>query len=139
MAPTSSNQDMKYINPDTTKVGLTFGNFLTLVAVVAAGVIAWQKIPSETDVERITQSSVRTVRLETKADQTLVNARLASLEENAGRTTNELVQMNKRLNTLLIVVASNTSSGKDPQVIASKIRRNIEEGVDPLQGLPFGG
>lgn len=123
------------------KIGLTIGNLVSIIMLVVAGVAAWQKIPSSDDVKDITTASIQQANMAAKERNKETDNRLSNLEHQYSSVNTQLVEMNKRMDTMLILMAGSTADDikRSPRArnAAKQMRSRLENGEDPLEGLPL--
>lgn len=129
-----------YISADSRFV-LTPANLLTLGGMVVAAVIAWQKIPNSEDVKNITKESIKQANEAADERYEQTDERLTKVEDAVTETNTELQYMNKRMDDILIVLvgsaADDMQRSRSAREAAERVRRNLKEGSDPLEGLPL--
>ena len=139
-----ANEEIVF-SPDSTRVRLTLTNIITMVGIVSAAVVAWQKIPSSEDVKSITTESIRQAMASAneanlKNDE-LERKRVERLEHQYAAVNEELAKMNQRMDYLLILIAGSTAEDirRSPRArsAADRVKRNLQTGADPLEGLSW--
>lgn len=142
MSPPSESLETsnEYLTPHT-RIGLTIGNLISIAAVVAAVVIAWQKIPNSDDVKEIARESVSQAMVATKKGTTDIEERLKKVETRSVEMKSELSGLNDRMDNMLILMAGSAAedmhNNSRSRKAAETVRRNLKEGGDPLEGLPW--
>lgn len=129
----------RMLTPDS-KIGLTFSNLIALAGIIAAAVVAWQKIPSGDDVQRITLESIKQASAAAGTQGDAHDVRMQKLEQQSAQTNAQLQQLSKRLDYVLIIMAGSAADiDKNPRsrAAAERVRRNLRMGDDPLAGLPL--
>jgi hypothetical protein len=125
-----------------TQIGLSITNLVTIIVVAAGAAMAYTKIPDEDRVTAISTDTARTANEQLVKNigenDKKVETRIGRLESEYAATRDELIKMNNRMDKMLILLAgSSAMSLRSPggKKAAERVRQNMENGNDPLQGL----
>jgi len=116
--------------------------FVTLVAITFAAAFAWTKVPDKNDVRHIAQEASRQTaeKQESRYNERYDQAykRLEKVEKSIDAQARSLVDMNRRMDSLIILMAGGVAEDlqRYPRArrAAAKVRTNLAAGRDPLEG-----
>ena len=130
------------IGPDS-KIRLTVRDLITLVGIITGGTVAWEKLPSVDEVRNITRESVQqAVEAAAKRDHSL-ERKIGDVDDRTEKLDSELRKLNSRMDYMIILLAGSAADEmrRSPAArqTAGQVRRNLAQGNEPLDGLPWAG
>lgn len=130
------------INPSSTRILLTPQNLLVIGSIIVSAAVAWQKIPNAEEVQRIATQSIEQTNQAMDKRSGELERRLQLLETQSSNMNMELMKMNKRMDYLIIIMAGSAAEGMQrsskARSTAEKVKRNLELGDEPLEGVSWG-
>jgi hypothetical protein len=129
------------IGPET-RILLTPQNLVTLIGMLFAAVVAWNKIPDSEEVQRIATQSINQVSSAFEQRNAEIERRTQLLENQVAGTNAELNKLNKRMDYLIIIMAGSAADSMQrsskARNTAERVKRNLELGDEPLDGVSWG-
>lgn len=122
---------------------MTPTNLIGVIAFIAAVVVAWTKVPTKEDVVKMTKeattAAVKAVEVERRIDSEKINSRIDRLEERYVKSIEAVDKLTGRVDNMLIMLAGSSAEefqrSQNARQAAKLVRKNIESGKPPLQGL----
>jgi len=128
-----------------TPILLTPTNLIGVIALVAAVIVAWTKMPTHEDVTQIAKeastAAMAAAQQQHEKTNAGVEAKIEQLDRNYEKTGEAIDKLSSRIDYMLIMLAG--SSAEDfkhsprARQAAERVRRNLAQGNPPLEGLPL--
>lgn len=122
---------------DATPIKLHWRSASAIAAVIAAAVIAWERIPSTDDVKTIAEEASKAAAGATREHDSVYRAKMEQRMENQEQQLRLIVQ---RLDQLAVIMVGpsvdSTATSPRAREATRRAKQAVDQGESPLDALP---